>query len=146
MSENGSDRTAWGLELGGSAVRLVQVTAAADGYRVERLATAELADRWTRSVPPAEAVARLDAACGGGRLTVAVADAWVLYRALSLPDAAPQALERMVAAQVETVLPAQAALFEIGWAARPDPARPGRQTVLAAAIGRMERAAATEAG
>jgi hypothetical protein len=47
---------------------------------------------------------------------------------------------------VETVLPAQAARFEIGWSARPDAARPGRQNVLAAAIGRETLGAAVQAG
>jgi hypothetical protein len=45
------DSVAWGLELGGSCVRLARVERTRTGYRLAELRQQPLDDRWTAPVP-----------------------------------------------------------------------------------------------
>lgn len=142
--------TVWGLEFGGSAVRLVRVTrlqtgnnGPADaartesGYRVDRFVQAPLDDRWA-SAP------NLGAAVGGMRceetvepLAACMPDELTLYRALSLPEADTAPLEKMVQRQLEVFVPAgDEDLFVWGWQSAAHPFQAGQRNVLLCAARR----------
>ncbi len=114
-TQNNTDH-AWGLELGGSAVRLVRVRRTASGYCVDKYLQVPLANRWSTAPRLAEALAGLGGkATLTGALGAAVPDEWVLFRTMSLPAADDDALGKVVANQIELLLPAQAELFAWSW-------------------------------
>jgi Tfp pilus assembly PilM family ATPase/DNA uptake protein ComE-like DNA-binding protein len=144
MSETTHD-VAWGVEFGGSAVRLVRLTRTERGYRADEYVEAAVADRWEAPPDPGRAAAGLTGRAGAGPVAAAVADELVLFRSLSLPEAGPEDMDKMVRGQVEVLVPAQADRFVSGWRAWPDPDRPGHQRVLLCAARREVVAPTTEA-
>lgn len=125
---------AWGLELGGSAVRLVHVTRTGAAYRAERYLEVALGERWDSTPSLTAALDSLGAQVKlTGLLAVAVPDEWVLHRVLVLPSAAPAALDAMVANQIELLLPTQVANFTWSWTHAPDPFQAGKTRVLVCA-------------
>ena len=49
IGRNSTRSAAWGLEFGGSAVRLAHVVRTASAYRLDRFVEAPLEDRWVSS-------------------------------------------------------------------------------------------------
>ncbi len=133
---NSSVNVAWGIEFGGSAVRIVRVTRTADGFRADNYAETPLDQRWDGPPTPAQAAARLGVSGLDGPLVACVPDELVLYRSLSLPDADPEALARMADSQLESLVPAQAELFATDWSHHADPHAPGQRRVLLCAARR----------
>ncbi|MCJ7543331.1 MAG: pilus assembly protein PilM [Phycisphaerae bacterium] len=125
---------AWGLEFGGSAVRLVHVTRTGSSYRADRYFEVALGERWDSVPSLAAALDKLGAGVKPtGLLAVAVPDEWVLHRVMALPSAAPAALGAMVANQIELLLPTQAASFTWSWTHAADPFQAGKTRVLVCA-------------
>ena len=122
---------AWGLELGGSAVRLVHVVRTGTSYRADRYWEVSLEERWTSAPALAAAVDKLRGRASiTGPLGVALPDEWVLHRVLVLPSAERAALAAMVANQTELLLPAQASAFTWSWGHAADPFQTGKVRVL----------------
>ena len=96
---------AWGLEFGGSAVRLVRVARTDSGYRADQFVELPLAGRWLSAPDLAAAAASLRAGKVQEPLAASMPDELTLYRALSLPAVEPAALEMMVRRQVEAFVP-----------------------------------------
>ena len=136
MIDKTQSNVAWGVEFGGSAVRLVRVVRTGAGYQADRCLQAPLEDRWESGPDVAAAVAPLAAAGIADPLVACVSDELILYRALSLPNADPDALAKMVAGQLEVLIPTEAARFALPWCTQADPYRPGHQRVLLAAARR----------
>jgi len=135
MAKNTVDM-AWGIEFGGSAVRLIRVVRTASGYRADHYAEVPMNERWETSSVPAEAAALLGVDAIDGPLVACVPDELVLYRSLSLPAAEPQALARMAENQLESLVPAQAEQFATGWDHQADPHQPAQRRVLLCAARR----------
>lgn len=135
MTKNPVDM-AWGIEFGGSAVRLIRVSRTASGYHADRYAEAPLDERWETLPTPAEAAAMLNVGPIDGPLVACVPDELVLYRGLSLPAAEPAALARMAESQLESLVPAHAEGFATDWTHQADPHRAGHQRVLLCAARR----------
>ena len=143
MGKSTSGNVAWGLELGGSRVRLARVERTAGGLRVVAVHEQPLTDRWDHAPDVRAALGRLDRAAPGGPLAVAITDERVLCRCVSVPDAPPDVLERIARGQLEALLPAQAEMFVSQWHQREDPLRKGaRRLVLCAARADEVRSAA----
>ncbi|MEX0887465.1 MAG: PilN domain-containing protein [Phycisphaeraceae bacterium] len=148
-------RRARGIEIGAAAVRLVELERGGETTRVVRYASRSLPDRWEGEPDWADAIAALLAdadaegaagtAGGAGMASVAglagvagvgltVADEAVLYRSLTLPPAGGEALEQMIRAQVDVVLPAASEVLAWSWMVQ-QPGGPGQpQRVLIAAM------------
>ena len=127
---------AWGIEFGGSAVRLIRVRRTASGYCADHFVEAPLDERWETLPTAAQAAAMLDVKGIDGPLVACVPDELVLYRSLSLPTAEPSALARMAESQLESLIPAQTEGFVTDWTHQADPHRPGHQRVLLCAARR----------
>jgi len=119
---------AWGLEFGGSAIRLVRVTRSNGGYRADDYQEVAMEERWDRAAALAEAVRRLKAPAIEPPLAVCMPDELALFRTMDLP-AVSSALEKMVLRQTEVLLPGQGDLFATGWAHHPHPLRRGQEHV-----------------
>jgi Tfp pilus assembly PilM family ATPase len=125
---------AWGLELGGSEVRLARVSQAAGGYRVDAYLTVPLADRWDREPALGECLSRLGAPELDGELAMCVGDSFALTRMLELPAVREQ-LAAMAQRQMEAMLPSPDR-FLMGWAHRAHPLRKGQELVTLCAVRR----------
>ena len=131
-------QAAWGLEVGGSATRLVRVAQAGSAWRVAEACTAVIDDRWdgrARSWRLAAAVrSRLaDVQRSAEPLAICLPDGAVLYRRLHLPAADASTTHKMARAQLDVLLPGQAPTFAWGWAEDGDgEAQDGRHVWLCA--------------
>ncbi|HEX7009411.1 MAG TPA: pilus assembly protein PilM [Phycisphaeraceae bacterium] len=128
--ESSEQRCAWGLEIGGSAVRLVQIAQRDGRYQVLRFHEAALEERWSASLGLREALAKLPPPPEGEPIVLCVADEWVLYRRLDLPSLEREAMEPMVQAQAEAMLTLPPEAMAYGWDRLPAPTSNGTQPVL----------------
>lgn len=135
MMQKEPSPAAWGMEFGGSAVRLVRLRRTGSAFRADRYAEAPLENRWQSAPDPAAASAALRGAIAGP-VVVCLPDEIVLFRTLSLPAAGPEQLRRMVAGQLEALVPAQLDGFASGYRSWPNPGHSGRLHVLACAARR----------
>ena len=138
-----TEQTAWGVEFGGSAVRLIRLTRTERLWRADEYAEAPVANPEAPDL--LRAAAGLNGRVGGGVLAAALGDDAVLFRALSLPRVGDEDRDKMVRGQLEVLVPAQAERFAHGWRARPDPDRPGHDRVLLCAARRDVVASTAEA-
>ncbi|MDY7011003.1 MAG: pilus assembly protein PilM [Planctomycetota bacterium] len=134
----------WGVEFGGSTVRLVRVTRVGSGYRADRYAEAPLDERWVRAPNVATAVGLMNTEKIGDAVVACVRDDLILYHTLSLPQAEPGAMEKMVAGQLEVLIPTHVGHFVTGWVEFPDPYKVGFQRVLICAAKREAMAGPIE--
>ena len=145
MKAKTQNNIAWGLEFGGSVVRLIRVTRDGGSYRADSYAEAILEKRW-QTPPNIAAVVR---SMGVGRidepLVACIGDEMVLFRTLSLPDAPPEAMESIVAGQLEVLVPTRADEFTSGYHRSDDPFKPGSAHVLLCAARRSALAGVTGA-
>ena len=115
---------AWGLEFGGSAVRLVRVRRIFSGggpdYRAEMFREVPFDERWRQAPNAASAVERMGEQISGP-LVACVSDELVLFRTLSLPPADAAALDKMVHSQLEILIPTQTEQFASGYRSFADP-------------------------
>ena len=130
MSNKKQNNTVWGLELGGSALRLLRLTRNGRDYHVEEFFEVALEDRWEAPADYAVALAALPHMKIGDPLVVCGADERILFRSLCLPGARPADLAKMVQSQLEVLIPTQAEHFAAAYANCPHPSEPGRQKVL----------------
>lgn len=130
MSNKKQNNTVWGLELGGSALRLVRLTRNGQEYHVEESFEVALEDRWEKPADYSAALAALPRLNITDPLVVCGADERVLFRSLSLPDSRPADLAKMVQSQLEVLIPTQAENFDTAYTNCPHPSEPGRQRVL----------------
>jgi hypothetical protein len=142
MAESASTGVVWGLELGGSAARLVAVRSDGAAWRVESVHQIEvppqpLGVEDNRYTPNFASLA----AAVTGPLAVTIPDEEVLYRSLTLPNADPAVLGKMVQGQLEIMLPTRADHFTSAWQRQGDTA--GGERILMAAVKNdsLERAA-----
>ena len=129
-----SNDTAWGLEFGGSALRLVRVTRNDAGYRADSFLEVPLPDRWENSVDLVAAVGQMTSAKVTGPLFACMSDQQILFRTLSLPKAQAPVLERIVQGQLEVLIPTHADRFTGSFLASDDPFNPSAQRVLLCAV------------
>ena len=140
-----NEETVWGVEFGGSAVRLVRVSRSGSAYRAERYLESPLPERWTTVPNAAAAAARLGAKQIEEPLAACVADELVLFRTLSLPDADEGTLAKMVAGQLEVLIPTQAERLVTAYRTGVDPYKGGFKRILACAARRDALAGPIEA-
>lgn len=133
----------WGVEFGGSAVRRVRVTRTGDGFRADAFDESPLDERWERA--PDLAVTPIGPEAAGEPLMVCVDDEMVLYRALSLPAADDEALDKMVRGQLEVLVPTQTDRFATGWCSFDDPRKEGHRRVMVCAARREAVAGVADA-
>lgn len=127
MAAGTAQGAAWGLELGGSCLRLACVERTAEGFRVREFHQQPLEGRWDPSADPAGAMAQLARAKVAPPLAVAIPDELVMFRCQSLPQAGADDTARMVRAQIEAMLPTQGQDFASAWAGGDEPGpAPGR--------------------
>ncbi|NLF30523.1 MAG: hypothetical protein GX591_06510 [Planctomycetes bacterium] len=124
--------TAWGVELGTEAVRLVRLTRTGDGYHADRFRQAPLDTQRLGSAALAEAIGRLADGPVDGPVVVCLPDERVVHRTLSLPAADREALGKMVAGQMEVLFGAQADQLVAAWHAYDSGGRPTCRVWLAA--------------
>ena len=127
---------AWGLEFGGSAVRLVRVTRQNSGYYADKFLEVPLEKRWEEAGDAAGAVGQMGGDKVSDRLVACVSDELVLFRTLSLPEAQTDVLEKMVQGQLEVLIPTQGERLATGYRNYADPYKPGQQRVLLCAARR----------
>lgn len=134
----------WGLEFGGSAVRLIRVTRVDPDrdprgeqsplrarYRADGFVEAPLEDRWASAPDLSAAAVSLRTEKLSEPLAACMPDELTLYRALSLPQADAAAVEKMVQRQLEAFVPAgEDDLFVWGWQSAGDPLQAGSQRAL----------------
>jgi Tfp pilus assembly PilM family ATPase len=122
---------AWGLEIGGSCLRLLHVRRTGSAYTADGFRTVRLEGQ-AGSVPNRpEAIRRLGPAPqDGSALAVCLNDDLVMHRVLVVPPAEGEVLEKLVATQAEAMLPACAERFTWAWDRYPDPFRTGMQRVV----------------
>lgn len=125
---------AWGLECGGSAIRLVRVTRTESGFRADRCVEVPLDERWTSQPSLSAAMGRLKIESVQPPLALCVPDEWVLHRVLSLPKADSAILAKVVASQLEVLLPAHAERFTWAWSHRADPFQPNVERAMLCAV------------
>jgi len=123
----------WGLEIGGSAVRLIRLTRTGSAYRADRYAEAALDDRFSGAAGPAAALGRLGVQRIEEPVVVCLRDELVLHRTVELPDADPAALAEMIAGQLEVLIPTQADQFVSGFHGYAAPSGDGMRNVWVAA-------------
>jgi len=131
-----SNNVAWGLEFGGSAVRLVCVTRSNSGYHADKFLETPLDERWEKAADAPAAVEQMGAKKVNDPLVACVSDELILFRTLSLPQAQTTVLEKMVQGQLEVLIPTQVERFATGYNSYADPYNPGRQRVLLCAARR----------
>ena len=124
------DDVVWGVDFGGSAVRMVRVSRADRGYHVDRIGRVPLDERWETAPDVAAAAAGLGVGAVDGPLVAGVSNELVLYRTLSLPEAEPDAMGKMVRGQMEALIPMQEERFVSPWRSDADPYKSGFQRVL----------------
>jgi len=147
----------WGVEFGGSAVRLVRLERTGSqgawhepgssevSYQADRYLEVLLDERWETAPSLVDAAGRMGPVALEGPLGACVGDEMVLYRVLSLPAAEPEALARMVRGQLEVLVPTQVERFAAGYRGYADPYNPGGQRVLMCAARLSALAAPVEA-
>ena len=136
MIEKPNNETAWGVEFGGSAVRAVRLARTDAGYRVQEHFQVDLPQRWEGPPDLAAAAGRLGGARPAEPLAACLPDELVLCRSLSMPAADPAATAKMVAGQLEALIPAQADRFATVWRSDEDLLRKDAQRVLMLAVRR----------
>jgi len=129
----------WGVEFGSSGVRAVRLRRTPEGFlsvSVEVCREADLNRRWDIAPSLAEAVAHLGVEALTEPVIACISDELVLYRSMSLPDADPAATAKMVAGQLEVMIPNQTDKFVSGFLSGPDPCKVGHRRVLLCAARR----------
>lgn len=134
---------AWGVEFGGSAVRLARLVREGDAYRLDRCVEAPLPDRWDATATPAQAAAALAGEAPREPLAACLGDELVLYRGLTLPGGEPAAIQAMIDRQAEALIPGEG--FAHAWQSQANPQAGGSVEVLIAAA-RREMVSAAAAG
>lgn len=134
MSKNKQNNVVWGLEFGGSALRLVRVSRNDWGYQADEFLEVDLEDRWEKPADVRAALARVSRAKLSEPVVICGADERVLFRSLQLPEATPEALAKMVQAQLEVLIPTQSEYFAKGYSNYSDPSAPGQERVVLCAL------------
>ena len=126
----------WGLEFGGSALRLVRLRRNGSDYQADKFLEVPLDDRWEKPADLAAALAQMASQKLTETLVICGADERVLFRTLRLPEASSSALAKMIQAQLEVLIPTQSEHFATGYSNYSDPSEPGRQGVVLCAVRR----------
>ncbi len=108
--------TAWGLEFGGSTIRLVRVSLSDARYSLDASYACQIIGRWDQGLDYTAGVDELRAKVREPMsrdqpLVVCIPDQVTVYRMLDLPASDEAAMRRMVEAQMEVLLPGRSQMF-----------------------------------
>ncbi len=126
----------WGVEFGGSTIRLVRVSRIGSGYHADRYAEVPLNERWDKAPDLVAATGQINAEKITEPVVACAGDDLVLYREFSLPHAEASETEKMVTGQLEVLVATQVEHFVTGWVGFPDPHKAEFQRVLICAARR----------
>jgi len=127
---------AWGLELGPAAAHLLRVERQTTGLKIERRPAFDTADFCRTGLLDPQLVAALKQIPAGEPLAVCFPDDAMLCRGFSLPAAPRDVMDKMVHAQVDSLLSTGQDRLTTTWRDFPDPVNDAMRWVVFCAVRR----------
>lgn len=130
MTGTTKDKIAWGVDIRGDAVHLIQLHRENGKYHCTKYGQASLDERWDMVADVPGAISRLVGKSEFQSVAGCISDQLVMYRMLQLPHARQDALDQMVRSQFEVLIPDRGQAFVYDWDSWTDPQNPSKQCVL----------------